>query len=409
MPILRLCWRNLWRNRRRTLLTMSAMGCATALVTITLAIYDGMFRDMIDQATLYMGQVRVTAPGYVENPRTDTIIPEDGVRAELLGKRGVRGVAGRVRGFALLSCGVGDSASAQPAEILGVDPTEEHGVSRYETCVVAGRFLDGADTKGIVLGKGLARSLDAVVGSEVVAMGQDAYGSVAAEVFIVCGIVDTGDQLRDVSSAVAGRRTVQRMLALEGSIHEWAVSIDNSADASGFAERLARDCAGLEVLPWNRFLPQLNDIFDLTRVIRFIYAVIFYFAVVLVTVNTMYMALHERMREFAVMNALGLRPRRLSVIVVVEGLIMSGFASLAGGLAGTAVSMWLSSHPVDLAGFTGSITYAETVIQPRIGAWVTPDIVIIPICVLVIAGFVVSLFPARRLARMRAVEVLREV
>ncbi len=409
MPIFRLCWRNLWRNRRRTLLTMSAMGCSTALVVLTLAVYDGMFRDMIDQATLYMGQIRITAPGYVENPRTETVIPEDGLRARMLGERGVKGVAGRVRGFALLSCGEGDSSSTQPAEILGIDPSEERGVSQYENHVAAGRFLAGPDSKDIVLGKGLARSLDATVGSEVVAMGQDAYGSVAAEVFTVCGIVDTGDPLRDVSAAIAGRRTVQRMLALEGSIHEWALSIDNPADAAAFAERLAPGLAGLDILSWNRFLPQLNDIFGLTRVFRFIYAVIFYFAVVLVTVNTMYMALLERMREFAVMNVLGLRPRRLSIIVVVEGLIMSGFASLAGGIVGAAASMWLSSHAIEIGGFAGSITYAETAIRPRIGAWVTPDIVIIPICVLVIAGFVVSLFPARRLSKMRAVEVLREV
>ncbi len=409
MPILRLCWRNLWRNRRRTLLTMSAMGCATALVVLTLAVYDGMFRDMIDQATLYMGQVRITAPGYTENPRADTFIPENGLRARMLGERGVKGVAGRVRGFALLSCGEGDSSSAQPAEILGLDPVEERDVSSYERRVVAGRFLDGPDSKGMVLGKGLARSLNAAVGSEVVAMGQDAYGSVAAEVFTVCGIVDTGDPLRDVATAVAGRRTVQRMLAMEGNVHEWAVSMESSAEAAQFAEKLAPGYQSLEILPWNRFLPQLNDIIGLTRVIRFIYAVIFYFAVVLVTVNTMYMALLERMREFAVMNALGLRPRRLSIIVVVEGLIMSCLASIMGSMAGTAASLWLSSHPIDLGGFTDSITYAETSIRPRIGAWVTPDIIVIPVCVLVIAGFIVSLFPAKRLAGMRAVEVLREV
>ncbi len=111
----------------------------------------------------------------------------------------------------------------------------------------------------------------------------------------------------------------------------------------------------------------MNDIFGLTRVFRFIYAVIFYFAVVLVTVNTMYMALLERMREFAVMNVLGLRPRRLSIIVVVEGLIMSGFASLAGGIVGAAASMWLSSHAIENGGFAGSITYAETAIRPVSG------------------------------------------
>jgi len=409
MFLVRLCWRNLWRNRRRTLLTMSAMGCATAIVVLTLSVHGGMFQDMIEGATMYQGQVRILAKGYFENPRTDLTIPADDLHVSLLGEPDVKGVAGRVRTFALLSYGEGDSSSTQPAEILGINPGEEKGVSGFDRRVVRGRFLSAGDTKDIVLGRSLALRLDVKPGVQVVAMGQDVFGSVAADVFRVVGIIDTGDPLRDSSLALVGRKTLQEMLVLDGRLHECAVYLKRPGNAGDFSERLAQRLGDIDVMPWNRFLPQLNDLVDLTRVTWFIYSFIFYFAVILVTMNTMYMALLERMHEFAVMNALGLRPGRLSAMVVLEALFMSSIAAAAGGVAGSLAGLYLQGHPIDLSGLAGSITYAESTIQPRIRAWMTPAIVLVPMCMLVLFGVLVALFPAWRLRRIRPVVVLREV
>jgi ABC-type antimicrobial peptide transport system permease subunit len=109
------------------------------------------------------------------------------------------------------------------------------------------------------------------------------------------------------------------------------------------------------------------------------------------------------------MNALGMRPVKLSLMVVCEALFMSVIAAAAGGFAGSCAGWLLQNHPIDLSAFMGSITYAESTIQPHIRSMMTPEIVIVPVCMLVIFGFVVSLFPARRLAKMRPIDVLREV
>jgi ABC-type lipoprotein release transport system permease subunit len=409
MFLVRLSWRNLWRNRRRTLLTMSAMGFATAVVVLTLGIYEGMFQDMIEGATLYQGQVKIQAKGYYANPRTDLTIPEGNVRETLLADGEVRGAAGRVRSFALLSTGEGDSSSTQPAEILGIDPAEEKGVSGFDRRVVSGRFLDGSGAKDMVLGKSLALRLDVRPGGQVVLMGQDVYGSIAADIFRIAGVVDTGDPVRDSSLALVERRTLQNLLVLEGNVHEWVVTLRHPNAALVFSERMGKRFAGDEVMPWNQFLPQLNDLLGLTKVTKFIFALIFYFAVILVTMNTMYMALIERMSEFAVMNALGLRPLRLSVMVVLEALFMSSIAAFAGGLAGSLAGWYLQAHPIDLSRFIETITYAESTIQPRIRVWMTPSNIAVPVCMLVMFGVLVALFPALRLKNIRPVAVLREV
>lgn len=409
MLLARLGYRSLWRNRRRTILTMTAMGFATALIVLTLSVYEGMFRDMIENATEYQGQIRITAEGYFEEPQMDITVPQDTLRQALLEYPNVRGVAGRLRGFALLSYGEGDSSRTQATELLGIDPDEEGGVSRFRERVIAGRFLSGPATREIVLGRGLARSLEVEIGGEIVAMGQDAYGSVAADIFRVAGIVDTGDPLRDISLALVGRRTLQTMLALNGQLHEWTLRLNSPLQAESVSAALRRDLAGYDVRSWNRFLPQLNNILEISNASRFIFALIFYFAVVLVTVNTIYMALFERMREFAVMSAIGLRPVRLSLLILLEALFMSGIAGIIGGIVGYLAALLLERYTIDISSFMPSVSIAETTMAPRIRAVPTPDTVLIPVFLVIALGTLVALFPAWRLKRLRPVEVLREV
>ncbi len=409
MLLLKLGYRSLWRNRRRTILTMTAMGAATMLMVLTLSIYEGIFQDMIHSATSFQGQIRVTAKGYFEDQEIDQTIPQEAFRQAILAYPGVVGITGRVRGFALLSYGEGDSSRAQAAELLGIDPEEEKTVSEFAGRVIRGRFISRGDSGEIVLGQGLARSLEAVVGCEIVAMGQDSYGSVAAGVFRVAGIVDTGDPVRDVSLALMERRTLQKMLALDDQLHEWALRLRSPVLAYEAAAGLQTELAGCDVRPWNRFLPQLNELLKLTEVTKYILALIFYFAVILVTVNTLYMALFERMREFAVMSAIGLRPARLAFMIVIEALLMSGIAGITGGITGFLAGLILQHHPIDISAIMPAVTFVETTLQPRVYAVPVPDAVFSPVCMVIVFGSLAALFPAWRLKRMRPADVLREV
>ncbi len=328
MLFLKLSYRNLWRNRRRTLLTMSAMGVATAMVILMLGIYDGMIWDMIDSATLnYHGHVKVTAPGYLDRRKIQLTIPEDGLHREILADPMVQGVSGRVRGFALLSFGEGDSSHTQPAELLGIHPAEERTVTLLHRNVVEGSFLTGSDTHEILLGAGLAKRLEARVGGEIVAMGQASDGSIAADIFTVQGIIETGDPLRDASLAVAGRATVQSMFVLEGRLHEWAIRLRKPLAAITWAADFQKRNTGVETTAWMTFLPQMGQFLDLWGAFKFIFAGIFYFAVILVAANTMYMSFFERMREFGIMEAIGLRTQRLSWMIILEGFLSERFCA----------------------------------------------------------------------------------
>ncbi len=155
---------------------------------------------------------------------------------------------------------------------------------------------------------------------------------------------------------------------------------------------------------------QINlNILEIWGVFKFIFALIFYFAVILIAANTMYMALLERMREFGIMGAIGLKPRRLSRMILLEGFLMSGISGIVGGMVGIMGSFYLKEHHIDLSRFMTQITYAETTLQPRLRSYPTLGSMLIPIVMITVLGMIVATFPARRLRRLRPVDVLREV
>ena len=389
---------------------MTAISVSTTLVILMFGIYDGMMWDMIETATdLYHGHVKITAPDYLERRRIHLTLDENGLLDIVKDDTQVRGIAGRVRGFALLSVGDEESSKTQPGELFGINPDEERTVTRLEEHITEGTFISQSDSKDIVLGIGLAKRLEAKVGDEVVAMGQGSDGSIAADIFIVAGILETGEPLRDASLAVVGRKTLQEMLVLEGQLHEWAVSLKRPIAAVEWADELQAKVTDAEVTPWHTFLPQMGQIVDIWDVFEYVFAVIFYFAVILVAANTMYMAFFERMREFGIMGAVGFKLRNLSFMIVLEGLLMSGIAGIFGGILGTLLSLYVHQHPIDLSMFFQPITWAGTAFQPRLRCYLEMSNMVIPVVMITILGMIVAVFPALKLYRLKPVDVLREV
>lgn len=406
----RIGFRNLWRNKRRTLLTMSAMAISTALLIVTLGITESVLVDSVSNATgLYHGHAKVTAPGYLEARDMELTLDAGALPGVLKSDRRIAGTAGRVRGFALLSVGSDSEALSQPAELLGISPSDEEVVSALSTRIAAGANLDAAQPNGILLGTALAKRLGAKPGSEIVAMGQAADGSVAAEIFTVSGLVESGDAMLDGSLALAARGTIQQMFGLDGRIHEWVVKLANPKISRDWAHDAQQGLTEAEVTPWERMLPQIASMVQQSGTSKILTSIIFYFAVVLVTLNTMYMALLERMREFAVMGAIGLKPRRLMSLLIVEGLMMSAIAALVGGLAGTGLSFYLMANPIVMSSSADTLTMAGTTMSTSMRSMPTWDSVLFPVLLMMSLGGALSLFPAWKLARTRPVDALREV
>jgi putative ABC transport system permease protein len=407
---LRMAWRNIWRHRRRTWLTATAMIFSNVLLVFMISLQYGSY-DMMIANTLqaFSGHLQVQAPGYQDNPRLRTSIPAvEGLADELrqaLGAAlpGAR-VAPRATAFALAS----SEQRSFGIQLIGVQPDVEPGVSTLPGLVKTGRFLQRHDAAEIVIGSVMARNLKVSVGSEITLLGSGYDGSFAAGIVEVVGIFDSGSLDMDRSFAEVPLGYFQEMFALGDRGNSVAVAVDELAQVPAAAE-IARSVASgrgqLAVLDWNALHPGLRQAIqaDLSSG-WFMYGVL----IVLVAfsvLNTQLMSVLERTREFGMISALGVRPRRLATLVMLETTLMALIGLALGLLLGWLVALYFNVHGFSYPGMEEIAQRynlpAEMYPSLTAGTLLLGPSVVFAFCLLA------AVYPALRLFRLRPVEAMR--
>jgi ABC-type lipoprotein release transport system permease subunit len=405
--LLRLALRNLWRNPRRTLLTLSAMVVSSSLLILALGVFSGMLRDMLASATeQYRGHLVISRKGYQEDRDLfATFAATDSLRRELLGRPQVTGLSPRLRGFGLLAHG----DSTYPAELLGVEPAAESGVTTLARQLTDGTFLPAASGSGAVLGRELARKLGVGPGDELVFVTQAADGSIGNDLLTVTGVFATGDAGHDNALVLVGLPWLQRVLALPGAVHELAASVAEPLRAAETAKALSPVLPpGLEALDWGALLPEMREVIASFDVSRMIMVVILYAAAGLGILNTCFMSVLERTREFGILMAMGLRPAQVRRLVLLETLALGAIALGLGAGLGLALSLAMARHGIDLSGVITPVTYAGGTILPRLRAVLEPANFLLPAALLLLVCLLAGFIPANRAARLRPAEAIRE-
>ncbi|MHB8709753.1 MAG: ABC transporter permease [Desulfuromonadales bacterium] len=402
-----LAFRNLWRNRRRTLLTLSAMVVSSALLILSLGVFSGMIDDMLATTTrLYHGHLLLASPDYHAHRDLHAHLPEN--VADLPALADIEGLLGhtpRLRAFGLLSV----AASSQPVEILGVDPVREAMVTTLHQQLIAGRYLRPGESGVVVIGSTLAKKLDATIGSEVVIVTQAADGSIGNDLLIVCGIFTTGDSRHDGRLVVTPLPWLQNLLVLDGRIHEVTVAIAAPMNAFAAADRLnATLPAGVEARDWGEMLPEMREVIAASDVSRMIVVAILYFATGLGILNTCFMSVMERTREFGLLLASGMRPWGIRRLVLLETFFLALLGGTAGVFVGVLLTWYMQAVGIDLSGAITPITYAGGTILPRLRAIFDPANFVIPAVMLMVVALLAGFLPANRAACLDPVEALRE-
>lgn len=405
--LISLAFRNLWRNRRRTLLTLSAMVVSASLLILALGIFSGMMDDMLATTTgLYHGHLVVAAPDY--HQRRDVHAHLAAATADLPALTtlaGLRGLSPRLRAFGLLS----REQNSQPVELLGIDPRREPQVTSLHDKLVAGRYLQDAETDAILIGSALAKKLAAGIGSEVVVVTQAADGSIGNELFTVRGIFSTGDSRYDGRLALTSLTALQQLLVLDGRIHEVVAALDDPMQAFAAAGRLNSTLpTGITARDWGELLPEMREAIASFDVSRLIVAVILYLATGLGILNTCFMSVMERTREFGLLLAAGMRPWGIRRLVLLESLLL-GIIGLGCGLLGGGLFTWyMAAVGIDLSATITPVTYAGSTILPRLRAVFAPANFCIPAVLLLLVAILAGFLPANRAARLDPVTALRE-
>jgi ABC-type lipoprotein release transport system permease subunit len=291
-------WRNLLRHRRRTFITAIAMGLGIAMCMATIALQDGLYSRMFDlMVTNSIGHVQVHHPDYPARKRSYDTLSSD-IVAPIGALPEVISVAPRMYSFAL----AGGPETSSGAQLVGVSPTAEAGITSIDRTVESGEWL--SDTPGLqaVVGADLAEKLAVGPGDELVLVGQDAYGGVANDLFTVVGVARTGRTVMDRTGVWVHLTDLQTFSAMDARIHEVLIVGDDVEGASRLRDAVIAlpESQDALVRTWDAINPQAAQMITLQETSAIILLAIVLTVAALGVLNTMFMSVFERVREFGV-------------------------------------------------------------------------------------------------------------
>ena len=338
LTIFAIAWRNLWRNRRRTWLTAGGVAFAVMLLTAAVSLQSGSYAMMVDLGTgLYHGHIQLQHEEYFSHPKLRNSISDASVLVESLGQRGaVAAVAPRLSAYALVS----DGDRSFGAQMIGVDPGAEPRVSSIPGSLAQGRFLRGG--LEAFVGAALAHNLGLEVGDEMVVLGTDREGGLAALALDVVGIFETGHPEIDRSTLEIPIETFREAYTMGDEAHNIAIRLHQAADSDPLAAQLNKELtAGLRALPWRELLPELEQSIELDRVSSVFFYSILALLVLFSVVNTFIMTVFERTHEFGMLIAVGVRRWGIVGMLQLEALWMSLVGVGLGLLLVTPLLIWM--------------------------------------------------------------------
>ena len=406
----RLAWRNLGRNRRRTALTAAAGAFAALLTLVSLALARGSHERWIDQAVrLYPGHVRLASAGYEEHRTLEygmRLDPE--LRRALDALPGSVGWAPRLETWGLAVRDADDSLG-RGAWIVGVEPERERELTRVLQSLDPAA-LARAGAPGIVLGSDLARGLGVGPGENVILLTGDYYGSQAAERFRVAGTLSVGDPRFDERAAFARVGDLQAFLDAGGTLSHVALFARSGGEAGDLARELSEALpGGYEILAWPELVPEVVQIMQLDDVGNFLSLSILIVVVGFGLLNTVLASVLERRREFGMLRALGMRPRGVFRLVVLESLLLAALGIAAGLALAVPLLLVLEPHPIPLAGEQFDAAMETYRLDPVLVFDLTAAQVLGTSATLLVVALLAALPPALRAARGRPQEALREL
>jgi ABC-type lipoprotein release transport system permease subunit len=343
---LALAWRNLWRNKRRSVIAMSSVVFAVVIALATRSMQLGFYAHTIDNVvSFYTGYLQVHAKGFEDTKSLDdSFARADSVAAVVDGTPHVTFVAPRLESFALLSSG----DVSDVAQIVGIDPAREDRLTGLRKKIASGRYLSAED-RGILLGSELARHLGVAVGDTVVALGSGYHALSAAARFVVAGTVTFPIPDLNAGMAYLTLPAAQEFYGADGRVTSLAVMLnDHGALASAAGSLRARLGAHFEVVTWKTMMPEMVQYIQVDNAGGVIMLLLVYVVIAFGILGTVLMMTMERTREFGVLVAVGMRKRVLGGIVLLESVILSVLGALAGILLSLPLLVYLRAHPIVL-------------------------------------------------------------
>lgn len=408
-PLVSMAFRNLLRNKRRSIITVVGISMGLALCQTVYNLNLGNYNSMLDKGIRgTSGHVVVQHAQWVDDPEIEHVVEgSTAIRDRLQADNPDALVTRRIMAAGLVT----SPTNAVSAAILGVDPKPEAELSRAASRMLEGEWLKPDDRRGLILGDTLAKRLGVGVKSRIVVMAPDPDEPTESTslLFRVRGIYHSGVEVLDNFSVMVSVPSAQPLLRGSDPSHQVAVIYaDDSPSVAGLAQTQAMDLGDAVAMSWQDALPDLQAFIKVDTKTNDIFFFMLGFIVILGVINTMLMSVLERVREFGVMMAVGMRPGALAALVLIEGTLLGLASAVFGTLLGTSFSYPLVTSGLDFTEAMGETMMVEGVaMDAMMFAQYAPDRMALYAAVAMIMTIAASAWPAFRVTQMQPIDAIK--
>lgn len=405
--LFRLAWRNIWRNKRRSGITIAAISIGMTGMMFMVGMMNGMLVNMIENSVeLETGSVQVHIKGYAADPSVDKLINDPQTMIEKISEvKQVSGISSRIKAFGLVS----NKDNSLGAMLVGIDPDKEQLVTSMHRNVRQGNYRSINSYNTILIGQLMAKNLNVKIGDQIIILTQGADGSTGNDLFTVGGIFESASVEMDRAFIYMSLDSAEELLSTYGGVNELALAIKNVNQDKEITQQIIKTVKNseFEVLSWEEILPGMAQMKTfLLGAIYLFYFIVFGIAAFGIS-NTLIMAIFERIHELGVMRALGTKPNQIFVVVVIESASMGMVGALIGAAAGYLLSLYFIIFGMDLSWFAQIRTIMA--MSPILYFEISPMDIIIGIMFVTLVTTLSSLYPAFKASRLKPAEAIHYI
>ncbi len=400
-----IAWRNLWRNRTRTLITLTTIAFCSATLILADGLTRGMMTDLESNATqLFTGEAQIHAQDYRKERSIHQTFEVNEAAVNELAGQGIT-VVPRLFGFGLVSNGPKSAGGS----FWGIHPEKE--VENFELAshVDKGRFITSTDESKIVVGKKLAKILNVGVGGELIVVVEAADGSIGAELYEIAGVLKSVADGVDRSAVLMNEADYRELFSLYGDqYHEVAANTKGELELEELAAALKASVPAHETKTWKELFPDLAEMMELSGSAIWLILGIFGLAAALGVSNTVVMSTYERMWEFGVLKAIGTKPMQIVSGVAREVALLAFIACVVGAAIGVAGSSYFATQGINIEAYAEGLTTEGVAFDPIIRADLNMVSALVGVGALWVLCLIAAFFPAFSASRMDPLEAMRK-
>jgi ABC-type lipoprotein release transport system permease subunit len=405
---LRIAWRNIWRHRRRTFIIIGAMGLSLAMMMMYDGLIDGFNQAIYGNAIRVLGgNIQIHAAGYREKIESDPLLPladDAAVVKTTLAQPNVISATRRIETGGLIT----NREGAFSITIIGIEPEAEKQISLIAQHITEGRWLESGDSDAILIGRGLAEAMSIKLYDRITVVGSDIHKQNRQRTMTVIGIYDLGMTSIEKTTIYTSLGEAQILYGLVGQSTEVQVNLKKLGQEAGVIKALAPMLPNYEVESWEKNYPELENAINRKSSVMNVFGVIIIMIAGIGILNLLLMAIYERTREIGLLGAMGLKPREIAALFILEGTLIGVTGAVVGALLGITFNLILGRIGLDYSAYSNLTEYMALIsgrIYPTLGVIHLPARMLTVIVISTLAAWI----PASEASHREPAEALHYV